>query len=235
MNILTEPTLDIPPIWKQLDLEALHGVVFVVGGVGVGKSTFARYLFRSLRAGGRRIAFLDGDPGQSWLGPPTTLTCAFDLDAQQEAPIDIRANLAESVRRVFIGSISPSGHMLPAVVGGARLVQAALSDGAQVIVYDTSGLIDPQQGGLALKLAKVELLRPATVIGIQAGKELEPLLTPLRRLRRMKVVTLRPSPSAQRRDLQARKSHRTRQFARYFAHARSLALDWTRLTESFFQ
>jgi polynucleotide 5'-kinase involved in rRNA processing len=123
--------------------------------------------------------------------------------------------------------------MLPLLVGAWHLVRAAQQVGAQTVVYDTSGLVDPGQGGLALKLAKIDLLRPTAVFAIQRGRELESLLVPLRRSRRVRVVDLCQAPTARRRDVLTRRAHRAAQFARYFAPggeaAGELTVDWGRL------
>lgn len=221
-------SVDVPSEWQKLELEDLSGVLLILGAPDSGKTTFAHYLFERLRELGRRVAFIDGDPGQSVLGPPTTFTLTFEPDrllGDQETQRD------EPTRcwRYFIGSTSPQGHMLPVVVGAGRLVQTARAAEAQSVVYDTSGLIDPALGGLALKNAKIDLLRPQVVFAIQQEGELEPLLRPLRRSGRAKVVEMRPSPAVTRRDANARREHRMRQFARYFACARSLDLAWTRI------
>ena len=115
------------------------------------------------------------------------------------------------------------------LVNGSRLVQAAQGVGAEMVVYDTTGLVDPAQGGTALKLAKIDLLRPTVVFAIQRGQELESLLLPLRRSRRVRVVDLQPSPARQVRDRPARQDRRASQFAKYFVSARSLVVDWSRL------
>jgi polynucleotide 5'-hydroxyl-kinase GRC3/NOL9 len=224
---MNSASLHVPDEWQKLELENLSGVLLVIGAPDSGKTTFARYLFRCLEKLGRRVAFIDGDPGQSVLGPPTTVTLTFEPDRlslrQETHPAD-----TPRAWRYFIGSTSPQGHMLPVVVGSARLVQTAQSAGAQVVVYDTSGLIDPALGGLALKNAKIELLRPQVVFAIQQEYELEALLRPLRRSRRAKVVEMRPSPAVMRRDASVRREHRMRQFAGYFAAAGILELAWTR-------
>lgn len=218
-----EHSLDIPPNWADLDLSIFQGLVMVLGAADVGKSTFARYLFRSLSTIGCRVAFLDGDPGQSALGPPTTLTLAFNLDAGDEPLPDIQ------VKRCFVGSTTPRGHMLPTVVGAARLAKAAREGGVDTLIYDTSGLVAPRQGGLALKGAKIDLLRPVALVAIQREQELEPLLVPYRRSRRTQVVDLRPSPGVIKRDPPTRRQHRARQFGRYFAQVHTLTVDWTRI------
>lgn len=210
---------ELPPAWSQLTLSGLRGTLLVLGAPDVGKSTFARYLYRRLSAETPAVAYLDGDPGQSALGPPTTMTLALGLDE-------------ESGRRWhrFVGATSPRGplRVLPVLVGAARLIQAAHEAGATTVIYDTSGLVDPAQGGAALKLAQVDPLRvqPAAVFAIQHSYELEALLVPLRRSRRTRIVDLRPAAAARPRQRTDRQAYRARQFARYFATARSLAVNW---------
>jgi polynucleotide 5'-hydroxyl-kinase GRC3/NOL9 len=201
----------------------MHGALMVVGAPDVGKSTFARYLYSRLVSEGKRAAFLDGDPGQSVLGPPTTITLAVGRPGESQFPP------GGEVRRWFIGSVTPSGHMLHVLVGAARLVRVALELGVDAVIYDTSGLVDPGQGGNALKLAKIDLLRPTSVYAIQSGDELEPLLIPLRHSQRARVFDLSASPEARRRDGPTRQAHRAEQFASYFRNARQLSLNWVRL------
>ena len=218
-----EEKIDIPHQWEQLTLDRLRGILLVIGAPDMGKSTFAQYLFQRLCAESCCLAYLDGDPGQSRLGPPTTMTVAVSIDGDQSFPP------RGQCWRSFVGAVSPRGHMLPMLVSGSRLVQAAQGVGAETIVYDTTGLVDPAQGGAALKLAKIDLLRPTVVFAIQGGCELESLLLPLRLSRRVRVVDLRPSPARQMRDRPTRQDHRASQFATYFASAHSLVVDWRRL------
>ena len=195
----------------------------VIGAPDVGKSTFARYLYERLLLEGKKVAFLDGDPGQSMLGPPTSITLAFPHPGENTFPP------RGEMRRRFVGSVTPSGHMLQMLVGVARLVQAAFEVGADVVVYDTSGLIDPNQGGIALKLAKIDLLRPEAVFAIQNGSELESLSIPLRRSQRTRLVDVQASPDVHPRDSSDRQAHRAAQFSRYFHSAQQVKVDWTRL------
>lgn len=225
----TEPHLDIPPAWENLHLDALYGVLMVIGAPDVGKSTFARFLFERLEqaiqsGANRSLAYIDGDPGQSSLGPPGTISaCLSPLEECQG-----RVNPAQDnkLRRYFIGSTSPRRHMLPMVVGAARLVQAAAVD---TLVYDTCGLVDPAQGGMALKTAKIDLLQPSAIFAIQREQELEPLLVPLRLSGRVRVVVLRPSEAVRRKENAQRRAHRQRQYAKHFKGARMIQVNWTEL------
>ncbi|MCX6029221.1 MAG: Clp1/GlmU family protein, partial [Chloroflexi bacterium] len=69
--------IDIASSWHHLPAADLAGVILIVGAPDTGKSTLARYLYDRLTAAGRRVALLDGDPGQSTLGPPATMTLAM--------------------------------------------------------------------------------------------------------------------------------------------------------------
>lgn len=215
--------IEIPPAWERITLSALGGTLLVVGAPDTGKSTFARYLCRRLCAHHERVAFVDGDVGQATLGPPTTMTLALGQPGDDTFPP------AGPRFRAFVGDVSPRRHMLPTLIGAHKLVQKARAEGATAIVFDTTGLVDPACGGGELKRAKVELLRPTVVVGIQRGSELEHLLVPLRRSRRTRVVDLPASRSARRREVFDRQEHRAACFGRYFAEARSLEVAWQRL------
>jgi polynucleotide 5'-hydroxyl-kinase GRC3/NOL9 len=195
----------------------------VVGAPDVGKSTFSRYIFESAQAKSGRAAYLDGDPGQGSLGPPTTMSLALGEFDRKDPPT------YRHLFRVFVGAVSPTGHMLQVLVGAARLVRAAYDAGAQVVIYDTTGLIDPAQGGAHLKQSKVDLLRPSVIFAIQQKKELEYLLKPLRHSSRTHVVEMRPSRAAQWRDPPTRRAYRAERFARYFADARSFTVHWSQM------
>ena len=212
----------VSPQWSQLDVGALRGTVMVIGASDTGKSTVARYLYRELCRSGVRAAYQDGDVGQSTLGLPTTMTVQVAAAAGDDRfpPRGPRATY-------FVGSTTPRGHMLPVVVGAFRLREQARSLGAGVVVVDTTGLVDADEGGRALKQWKIELLAPTLVIGLQHDRELEPVLWPLRLLRaegRTRVVEWRVSPHAAPRSREERIAHRQARLARYFRGAQPVRL-----------
>ena len=213
----------IPPAWQHLTLSSLSGVIFVVGAPDTGKSTFARYLYRRLYEVHERVAFVDGDIGQATLGPPTTMTLALGKPGDDALPP------AGPRFRTFVGDVSPRRHMLPTLVGAHKLVQKAREEGATAIVFDTTGLVDPACGGGELKRAKVDLLQPTVVVGIQRGNELEHLLVPLRRSRRTRVIDLPAPRTARRREVPVRQEHRAARFRRYFEGAHTLEIMWQHL------
>lgn len=217
---MTEKSLDIPLAWQTIDLFQLQGILMVLGNPDVGKSTFSRFLYQRLCAVFRHVAYLDGDPGQSTLGPPGTMTLALAAEGEDAFPPRGR------IWRSFVGSISPRGHMLQVLTGAARLTAAARMAGVQAVIYDSTGFVQPVGGGAHLKLAKIDLLRPAFLLALQQERELETLLIPLRRSQHLRVLDLPPSPAAHQRERSMRQAHRVVQYARYFANAHSLKVKW---------
>lgn len=215
--------IDIPPAWQRLPIDDLRGTLLVIGAPDTGKSTLARYLYRRLCHARRRVAFLDGDPGQSTLGPPTTLTLALDQTGDGHFP-------PRGPRwRWFVGATSPRGHMLPALVGAVRLMAAAYAAGTETVVFDTSGFVDAAVGGITLKMAKIELLRPAALFALVRAQELDALLTPLRHWPHLQLFRLRPSLAVQARDQATRQAARAARFAAYFARAQPQVMSWEKL------
>ena len=192
----------------------------ILGASDTGKSTLARYLFQFAARRGAVAAYLDADVGQSCLGLPTTLNLALNAGTG-----DDRFPPQGAQATFFVGATTPRGHMLPAVIGAYRLQQKALALGAGTIVVDTTGLVDKNQGGKALKEWKIELLAPELIIGLQRGQELEPVLWPLRRDSRTRVVELPVSPHAVERPREARINRRRARLAAYFAQARPRTLN----------
>jgi polynucleotide 5'-hydroxyl-kinase GRC3/NOL9 len=219
-------SLDIPTSWREIEPEALHGNLMVVGAPDVGKSTFARFLYHRLISAGVQAAFIDGDPGQNRLGPPSTITLVIPQFPTISSPNQTDPPIGKTCM-IFIGSTTPAGHMLPMVTGAALLERKAHQAGVHSLVYDSDGLVEPDAGGLALKLALIGLLRPTVVFAIQREGELERLLTPLRRTQRTRLVELKPSLAVQARSRAARQAQRVSQFAAYFESARPLNLNWS--------
>jgi polynucleotide 5'-hydroxyl-kinase GRC3/NOL9 len=198
-----------------------RGTILVVGDVGSGKTTFARWLLGQLDRGLDRVALVDCDPGQSGVGVPGCLGLA--MTGPWQAP----------AASWFIGSTSPPGRLLPLVVGAARLAERARQRGAQAVLLDSSGMIDHA----AARLLHVHLAQAAgvdQVVALEREGELGPLLALLagdgRHVERLPV-----SPAARRRSAAERRSHRQDRFAAHLAGAklrlvsprRIFAADWT--------
>lgn len=187
------------------------GTVVALGGIDSGKSTFCKTCAAVALRVGRSVAYLDTDIGQSSVGAPTTIGLKF-----LGGPGDLAEDaLARADALYFVGSTSPQGHLLPLVVGAARLAQQARDAGAQLIVVDTTGLIGGTLGQV-LKFHKLEALRPDWVVGLQRGEELEPILGAARRALPAEVETLPIPDGVHPRSIEERNEARRTRLAAAF-------------------
>ncbi|MDQ3785014.1 MAG: hypothetical protein M3360_09090 [Actinomycetota bacterium] len=188
------------------------GVVFLVGGIDTGKTTFGLELLRRSASAGMPAAFVDADIGQSTVGPPTTIGLKLCLDGGEVTRTSARA--ADAL--AFVGSITPPGYLLPLVGGTAKMVGEARASGCRLIVVDSTGYVSGI-GGQLLKFYKADAVRPDVVVGFRRGGELEPVLGHARRFTPAEVMELDVPPEVMPRPADDRTTYRERQFAAYFA------------------
>jgi polynucleotide 5'-hydroxyl-kinase GRC3/NOL9 len=190
---------------------ARRGVTLLLGGLDSGKTTLARRIAAAGLEGGLSAGVLDADVGQSSVGPPATVglrVCRTQADLEPDA-------LAKADELSFVGSTSPQGHLLPLVVGARRLLDRARSEGVDLVVVDTTGLVTGVYAQV-LKYQKIELLQPDLVIGLARGQELEPLLGIVRRFFASDVSDLRVHPEVVPTSVEQRAQNREQAMRRYF-------------------
>lgn len=198
MSDRASPSTKPGPGWEQVLSQLGRETVMVVGTPGVGKSWLARYLAEGLAQRGWTVGLVSADMGQASVGVPGCLG------------LSLRLPWSEVTALWFVGNRTPVGHLLPAVVGTARLAERARTSGAQAVVIDPTGLAE---GPLArvLKYHKAIAAGVKQVVAVQRADELEPLLAllegPCSRIHR-----LRPVPEARDRSPEERKRYREEAF-----------------------
>lgn len=211
---------EAPASWQKLLNLDLKGVIMIVGAPDTGKTTLARFLHSRLLDRDRTgIAYLDADPGQSSLGPPTTISLRISEGERDSIPPQGR------VRRWFVGSTSPSGHMLSHLSGLVRLTQFARENEADTVIVDTCGLVEPRQGGHVLKTAEIDLLVPTSILALQRETELEGFLEPQRRAAQVPVHDVEVPDGVRRRSSEVRAQNRSRRYRRHFHSLRRHEID----------
>lgn len=193
-------------------LLANPGVVFLLGGIDTGKTTFGVELARRATEAGIAAAIVDTDIVQSTVGPPTTVglkLCGTPEDFSRES-----LRVADGLG--FVGSTVPKGHLLPLVANAAKLVTRARAAGAKLIVVDTTSLVSGIYGQ-SLKFFKMDLVGPDYTVAFERGGELEPLVGIAQRFVPGEVVEIEVSPDARIRPVDERITFREEQFAAYFA------------------
>jgi polynucleotide 5'-hydroxyl-kinase GRC3/NOL9 len=200
MKILPEPE------WDRL-LSVLHmqqGTVLLLGATDSGKTTLARYIVESLVAERLRTALIDSDIGQSGIGLPGTISMKTFRDQR-----DLGDFCPE--RMSFLGFTNPS-RVIHLMVAMTRRMTHIGRRRAEIEVVDTTGLIS---GGLGkmLKMAKISAIRPAHIVAIQRGDELEHILS---LVGDAMIHRLKASLAAKKRSASSRRGYRTRRLEEYF-------------------
>jgi polynucleotide 5'-hydroxyl-kinase GRC3/NOL9 len=213
--------LEILPEWEQAAeaILARPGVAVLLGASDSGKTTLGRMLAERLTAAGRIVGLVDGDIGQSSIGPPTTVGLAILSPGHRFSVSPVPRFLH------FVGSTSPPGHFLAHILGTQALTQTAITQGADVVLVDTTGLIQGTPAA-SLKWHKLQALRPQHVLALQRETELEPILRLVEGRSGLEIHRLPVSARVVRRSHAARRAYREERFGEYFASAASHDFQW---------
>jgi polynucleotide 5'-hydroxyl-kinase GRC3/NOL9 len=188
------------------------GVVFLLGDIDTGKTTFAVELARRAIEAGITTAIVDADIVLSTVGPPTTVGLKLCSGPGSLAPDELR--VADSLG--FVGSLSPKGHLLPLVTCTAKLVDRAREAGCRLVIVDTTNLVSGIYGQ-TLNYFKMDLVRPDFLVALERGGELEPVVGIAQRFTPAEVIELDVPTETVTRSVDERISFREEQFAAYFA------------------
>jgi len=209
-----EGSLKIPQEWRETAEEVIaqKGPALVIGAPGSGKTTFCLYLAGLLCRQGKKIVWIDADPGQPFIGPPSVISLTPYTDAgdliKRKSPLIMS----------FIGNTSPVGRLLEMISGLQKLYTLARTLSPDLILINTCGLVN---GGAAreLKFHEIDMLSPRSVIALQKGTEVEHLLTPHSHRSGLLVHRIPISPDARVSTGEARRAVREQRFKEYFRGA----------------
>lgn len=199
-------------------------VVMVLGGVDTGKTYLSRQLANYLVNRGRKVAIVDADVGQAYVGPPATIGLGMitkELSPEENIP---------PASFYFVGSVSPVRFFLPTVVGTKLMVEKALHLGAEVVIVDTCGLI--QNGlGKILKCSEIELVVPRHILALQRKDELEHILCTYQFLN-IVIHRLKVSPLVKVRTPKMRADYRYFRFKSFFEGAQEQEISLSKVVVS---
>ncbi len=184
----------------------------VLGSPGSGKTTFCLYLTGLFCRQNRKVAWIDADPGQPFIGPPGVLS----LTPFSEADDILRRKNPQHF--TFVGNTSPIGHLLEMVSGLQKLVSAAQNSQPDLILINTCGLVN---GAAAreLKFHEIDIISPRYIVAIQRGNEVEHLLAPHSHWANLLINRLPVSGEAKLSTREARLAVREQRFKEYFRGA----------------
>jgi polynucleotide 5'-kinase involved in rRNA processing len=208
---MLEGALKIPPEWREAadEVGAQGGPVLVMGAPGSGKTTFCLYLAGLFCRAGKRLAWIDADPGQPFIGPPAVIS----LTPYAEAGDLLKRK--NTFAMSFIGNTSPVGRLLEMMSGLQKLYTLAQSLHPDLILINTCGLVN---GGAAreLKFHEIDMIAPRYVIALQKENEVDHLLSPHSHRAGLLIQRLPVSPDAKVSTREARQAVREQRFKEYF-------------------
>jgi polynucleotide 5'-hydroxyl-kinase GRC3/NOL9 len=215
----------IPASWENASTEIIsYGkpvTVMVMGGVDSGKTSFCTYLANKALTRRRKIAIIDGDLGQSDIGPPSTI--GFSLVT---TPIKDLFEM-EAENAYFVGLTSPSRAVNRVIEGLNTLKGRVLETGINFLIVNTDGWIEGEDAA-RYKVRLAERVAPDIVVGIQRGDELTPILTALKGT---STLTIDSPPVIRKRNREKRKVLRELGYKKYLKEAKvqSFPLNWVRV------
>lgn len=187
--------------------------VMVLGASDSGKTTLIEKI-AVLCTPEKKIAIVDIDPGQSHIGPPTTVAWAM-VENRFEG-----WNKLKMADFYFVGSTSPLGNLLPTTTG-ARIMWEKAARQAERIIVDTPGLVRGTVGKI-LNLHLIDLIRPEVIFALYREDELDHILAFFRGIKRPRVFKLLVPPSVGRKDFFQRRLYREMKFRDYFKKAKEI-------------
>ncbi len=191
--------------------------VLFLGGVDTGKThttiSFLKYFVHH----GKRVGYIDADIGQSNIAVPTTIAYA-----KLEGKLDDLEKVSPD-KVYFVGSTTPTRHLLPIIVGIKKMIDVAERDNVDIVVIDTTGMVKGI-GGRVLKEYIVELIAPATVIALSKEGELDHILRVIEK-KNITLYKFAPSDKVKPKDMRQRKQNREKKFKKYFEGAKERVFD----------
>jgi polynucleotide 5'-hydroxyl-kinase GRC3/NOL9 len=222
-------TSTIPASWNEpiqaiLNLQKKPTIVMIVGKADSGKSSFSTYLVNKLVDGKHKVAVLDGDLGQSDIGPPCTVAYASTAKRITEL-YELKL-----VNAYFVGVTSPIQAIMRTVDGLVSLQREILEKAdADYVLVNTDGWVEGEDA-VEYKLQLINQLKPDLVVGIQSQEELKPLLSSIITVPTRSVES---SVAVSERNPEKRTKLRELAYAKYLkdAKVRSLFMSYMEVQE----
>jgi polynucleotide 5'-hydroxyl-kinase GRC3/NOL9 len=219
----------IPPSWLKsfeelLKIQAKPVTAIVLGTVDSGKTSFCTYLLNKLLREKKKIAILDGDLGQSDIGPPCAVAYNFVTK-----PITDLFNL-EAKNAFFVGVTSPSIAISKVIEGLTSLKREILGNNPDFIVINTDGWVEGEEA-VNYKIQLIEELKPDIIFCIQQKDELTPFFNALEKFA---TVVVDSPPAIKQRSREKRRNLRELGYTKYLRNAKvqSLPLNWLKIEEN---
>ena len=226
-NIIDEDP--IPSSWKNAAEKILSSngrvEVIVLGGIDSGKTSFCIYLANMALNSGRKVALIDGDLGQSDIGPPGTLGLSI-IRKPFFDPFNLNPD-----HMIFIGVTSPYNVTERIIDGLVKLRSKALSMGSDFIIINTDGWIEGSDA-IDYKCRLIKNLEPKFTVIIWNNESMKPMMDLLTNTgTKIEILTVNVPKNIRKRDREMRKVIRETLYKKYLkdGKVRSIPLSWIKI------
>lgn len=219
--------ISMPDEWQTHigEILASPGLTVVVGNVDTGKTSFCTLLANRAFEAGVSTAVVDGDIGQSEIGPPTTVGLGI-VESEIQTLGDLKPR-----KLYFVGATSPYGHLLPTVTGMRKMADETIAREKQLIIVDTPGMVR-DVAGRKLHTFEIELLEPRHIVALQRASETEHFLKFFDKWEDCQVHRLPVAAEARPKTQPLRTQRRAVRFREYFHHGQTHELPLDSLATS---
>ncbi|MGC8972160.1 MAG: Clp1/GlmU family protein [bacterium] len=177
----------------------------IIGGVDVGKTSFAIGLSSFLLRKGYKLFFLDLDLGQSIIGLPMTISLGnMALIGEDSLGVELIAS-------EFVGNNTPEG-LEPLITARSLKLLSLVPKRDIKLVIDTCGYVNSPRA-LGYKRSIIENIENPFSIVISEDSWAKSFISYIPG----EKTLLKPLPNAKRRDFQTRKERRELLFKQYFS------------------
>jgi polynucleotide 5'-hydroxyl-kinase GRC3/NOL9 len=219
----------IPQSWTRafeelMKIQTKPVTALVLGTVDSGKTSFCTYLINRLLHEKQKVAILDGDLGQSDIGPPGTVAYTFVTK-----PITDLFNL-QAKNAFFVGVTSPSVAVDKVIEGLTSLKQEILNSNPDFLVTNSDGWIEGDDA-VNYKVQLIRELNPNIIFCIQQKDELTSFVNILEGLT---TVVVESPLAIKQRNREKRKNLRELGYVKYLrtAKVQSFPLSWLKIEEN---
>jgi polynucleotide 5'-hydroxyl-kinase GRC3/NOL9 len=217
----TVPSSWAQPVQALLNLEKKPAVIMVLGKIDSGKSSFCTYLTNKLVSAKCKVAVLDGDSGQSDVGPPCTV--AYTIASKPVTELyELKMGNA-----FFVGVTSPVQAIGKTIEGLVLMKKEIMEKSPDFIIINTDGWV---AGDFAVnyKLQLIGELKPDIIVFVQVKDELKELLSSIENT---STITLQASYYVGERTAEKRKKIRELNYAKFLkdAKVRSFILSYLKV------
>jgi polynucleotide 5'-hydroxyl-kinase GRC3/NOL9 len=203
--------------------------IVVIGKVDVGKTSFCTYLVNKALQNQQKVAVIDGDLGQSDIGPPSTIGYA-PLNSLIRDLFEV-----EMKHAFFVGTTSTSGATDRVINGLNMLENKAQESTVDLLIINTDGWVEGEDA-VDYKVQLVESVSAEVVVGIEEKDELAPIFNSLKTLKGVQVFSASSPSAVKKRSPEKRKVLREMGYKKHLrkAKTRSLPMSWVKIKGAMF-